>query len=109
MDVRLVYMTAGTMEEAKTIGNHLIQSDLAACANILSPMFSLYMWEGDLQEDTEVVIIAKTVTQKVPDIIREVKKIHSYECPCILTLPVDGGNPEFLQWIASEVQSSIKS
>jgi len=105
MNVRLVYMTAGTMAEAKAIGHLLVQADLAACVNILSPMTLLYVWEGDLQEDTEVVVIAKTTTEQVPHLIREVKKAHSYDCPCILTLPVDGGNPEFLQWIASEVHS----
>ncbi|CAB5130358.1 Periplasmic divalent cation tolerance protein CutA [Olavius algarvensis associated proteobacterium Delta 3] len=105
MEVRLVYMTAGTLEEAKTIGNLLIQAGLAACVNILSPMHSLYVWEGDLQEDTEVVVIAKTTAEQVPELIREVKNVHSYDCPCILTLPVDGGNPEFLQWIATEVHT----
>jgi len=109
MAIRLVYMTAGTLEEAKTIGHHLIQSGLAACVNILSPMVSLYMWEGDLQEDTEVVLIAKTTADQVQNVIREVKTLHSYDCPCILTLPVDGGNPEFLQWISSEVEAKTES
>ena len=105
MDIRLVYMTAGTMEEAQAIGRLLVNGNRAACVNILSPMQSIYRWEGDLQEDTEVVLIAKTTIDQIPRLIREVKQAHSYDCPCILTIPVDGGNSEFLQWIASEVQS----
>jgi periplasmic divalent cation tolerance protein len=62
----------------------------------------MYMWKGSLEKAQESVIIAKT-TEKLKDrLVDQVKKSHSYECPCVLFLPVAGGNPEFLRWIEEE-------
>ncbi|MFO7963932.1 MAG: divalent-cation tolerance protein CutA [Desulfobacterales bacterium] len=94
-----IYMTAGDMDEARAIGRMLVKDRLAACVNLLDKMQSLYWWDGEVQESTEVVMIAKTVDVKVPELMEKVKAMHSYECPCILTVPVTGGNPDFLSWI----------
>jgi len=102
MDVRFVYMTASSRDEARTIGKALVESNLAACINIIDNMNSLYMWDGALQDDQEVVVIAKTAEQKIPALIEKVKALHSYECPCVLSIPVESGNPEFIAWIRSE-------
>jgi len=98
-----IYMTAGSSDEAGRIGRQLIESRLAACVNIIDGMNSLYMWEGELQEDRETVLIAKTTEGRLPRLIETVKEMHSYECPCVLSLPVAGGNTEFLDWIRREV------
>ena len=103
MPINFVYMTAGSDDEAKTIAGVLVRSKLAACVNILDGMRSVYVWEGAVQEDTEWVLIAKTTAAQVPDLIEKVKEIHSYDCPCIVSLPVAGGNPAFLDWIAETV------
>ena len=68
---------------------------------------SLYRWEGAIQEDQETVLIAKTRHELMDELTETIKSNHSYECPCIIELPIDGGNPEFLQWIVSET-SRIK-
>lgn len=102
MDVRLVYMTAGSTDEARRIGRALVESNLAACVNIIDNMNSLYMWEGKLQDDPEVIVIAKTTSQRVLALIDKVKALHSYECPCVLSVAIDNGNPEFMAWIRSE-------
>ncbi len=104
MKVNLIYITTGNKEEAKTIGKELITSRLAACVNIVDNMNSLYMWEGELQDDNETILIAKTEETNVPALIEKVKSIHSYDCPCVLSLPVSDGNKAFLNWIASEVK-----
>jgi periplasmic divalent cation tolerance protein len=104
MKVNLIYITAGNKEEAKKIGKELITSKLAACVNIVDNMNSLYMWEGELQDDNETILIAKTEETHVPALIEKVKSIHSYDCPCVLSLPVSDGNKAFLNWIASEVK-----
>jgi periplasmic divalent cation tolerance protein len=104
MKVNLVYMTTGSKEEAKTIGKELVKSKLAACVNIIDSMNSIYWWEGELQDDTEVILIAKTTETLVPELIEKVKTLHSYECPCVLSLPVSDGNGSFLKWIADEVK-----
>ena len=97
-----VYMTAGSFEEAKRIGQILVSQNLAACVNLLENMTSIYIWKDKLEEDQEVVIIAKTRKTLIPKLIETVNSLHSYDCPCILELPIQGGNPEFLSWIESQ-------
>ena len=97
-----LYMTAGSVEEAKNIGKILVGQNLAACVNILENMTSIYIWKDKLEEDQEVVIIAKTRKTLMPKLIETVNSLHSYDCPCILELPIQGGNPDFLSWIKSQ-------
>jgi len=104
MKINFIYMTAGSKEEARKIGKELVISKLAACVNILDNMNSFYLWDGKVQDDTEVVMIAKTAENKVPALVEKVKSLHSYECPCIISIPVSGGNQAFLNWIAEEVK-----
>ena len=103
MPVNFIYMTAGSKSEAQKIGKALVDSRLAACVNILDNMESIYRWEEKLQVDSEVVLIAKTTETRVPRLIDKVKSLHSYDCPCIVSLPVLDGYPPFLDWIKSEV------
>ena len=97
-------MTAGSKDEARKIGQELVISRLAACVNIMDNMNSVYMWEGQVQDDTEVVMIAKTTADQMPALVEKVKSLHSYECPCIVSIPVSGGNQAFLEWIEKEVK-----
>jgi periplasmic divalent cation tolerance protein len=103
MKINFVYMTAGSKDEAAKIGKELVTSRLAACVNILDNMNSFYLWQGKIQDATEVVMIAKTTEDRIPELIKKVKSIHSYDCPCIVSLPVLGGYQPFLDWIAKEV------
>ncbi|MDE0147742.1 MAG: divalent-cation tolerance protein CutA [Rhodospirillaceae bacterium] len=102
MSATLVYMTAGSVEEARAIGASLVARRLAACVNILPGMLSQYRWEGSIQTDEEVVLIAKTRSDLVDSLTGHVREIHSYDCPCVVALPIEGGNPAFLQWIEEE-------
>ncbi|MFC1885155.1 divalent-cation tolerance protein CutA [Thermodesulfobacteriota bacterium] len=108
MKVNLVYMTAGSMEEAQKIGKEIVSQRLAACVNIIDNMNSFYWWEGELQDDREVIIIAKTREVLVPELIRRVKSLHSYDCPCVVSIPLVDGNPGFLNWIADETAPGKK-
>ena len=65
-------------------------------------MLSQYRWEGSIQTDEEVVLIAKTRSDLVDSLTGHVREIHSYDCPCVVALPIRGGNPAFLQWIVDE-------
>jgi len=103
-----VYMTAGSIEEAKNIGRELIKKNLAACVNLLENMTSIYKWGDKLEEGQEVVMIAKTRKVLMPKLIEIVNSLHSYECPCILELPIQGGNPEFLSWIETETEVTVE-
>ena len=104
MEINFIYMTAGDTEQAKKIAGELVASRLAACVNILDNMNSVYMWQGELQEDSEVVLIAKTTRERVPQLIEKVKSLHSYDCPCIVSLPVLAGHQPFLEWIEAQVK-----
>lgn len=103
-NITLVYMTFVSKSEAVAIGNELVSHRLAACVNIMDHMNSIYRWDDELQYDNEVVMIAKTTSAMVPELIEIVKANHSAECPCIISIPTTGGNPDFLTWIAGEVK-----
>ena len=101
---RLIYMTAGSADEARMIGETLVAERLAACVNLIDGMTSIYHWQGDLQRDTETVLIAKTREDRVAALTERVKTLHSYDCPCVVALPVDDGNPQFLRWIDEQIK-----
>ena len=94
-----IYMTTEDKAEARHIGRHLVESGLAACVNILDHMNSMYVWQGEFQDDQEAVMIAKTTEEKVSELVTAVKALHSYEVPCIVAFPIADGNPDFLDWI----------
>ena len=97
-----VYMTAGSIEEAKSIGQILVGQNLASCVNLFENMTSIYNWEDKLEEGHEVVMIVKTRKALMAKLIETVKSYHSYDIPCILELPIQGGNLDFLSWIERE-------
>lgn len=99
-----VYMTAATRAEARRIAKKLVDERLAACVNILGPMESVYSWKGKVCAGREVALVAKTAVSRKTALIRAVRTLHSYECPCIVCLPIDGGNPDFLRWIRESVR-----
>ncbi len=102
MSYCLAYMTAASVEEAKTIGRVLVEERLAACVNVIPGMVSVYRWEGALEEAEEAVLIAKTRVASFDELARRVAEIHPYDTPCAIRLDVAGGLPPFLDWIASE-------
>lgn len=106
MATRFIYVTAANPEQARKIGEALVEERLAACANILAPMQSIYRWEGKVQHDTEAVLIAKTRADLVKKVIARVRALHSYAVPCVVSLAVEAGNPDFLDWIARETAPS---
>jgi len=102
MERSLIYITAESAHEARKIARELVNSGLAACANIIENMNSIYRWQGKVEEAEEVIIIAKTKTSLVKELTEKVKSMHSYECPCIVSLAITEGNPDFLKWIDEE-------
>jgi periplasmic divalent cation tolerance protein len=104
MEFRLVYMTAASRDEAKAIGRALVEERLAACANVIDGMESIYWWQGKLSEEREAVLIAKTRAQLVPALTERVRALHSYTVPCVVALPLVGGNPAYLAWLEAETE-----
>ncbi len=100
--VLVVYMTASGDAEAQRIAELLITRKLAACVNILGTINSMYEWNGRVQSSTEVAMIAKTTAACFPELEKSVKKIHSYECPCIVAWPLTHGHSPFLDWVKKQ-------
>ena len=104
MSAAIVYLTAGSREEALTIGRALVEERLAACVNLLDNMTSLYWWQGKIEEGSEVVLIAKTRQDLVEPLIERARALHSYEVPSIVSWPIASGNPAYLDWIIDETR-----
>ena len=105
MTVIFVYITVGSLEEAKTISHMLITERLAGCVNIFPKMISVYRWHNEVVEDTEVVMIAKTRRDLFDTLSTRVRSLHSYETPAILVLPIDRVDQHYLQWLIDETSS----
>jgi periplasmic divalent cation tolerance protein len=102
MAASLCYVTAGSRAEAMAIGRTVVEERLAACANVLDGVTSLYWWRGELEQASEAVLILKTRTELVERLTARIRELHSYECPCVVALPIAAGNPDYLAWIAEE-------
>lgn len=99
--IRLVYATFPSPDEAERIGRTLVDTQLAACVNILPGMTSIYRWQGTVETGQEVVMIVKTTTTRADRVVAEIKRLHPYQMPAIVIVPVCGGNSDFLGWIAT--------
>ena len=102
MNHYLVYVTTPNLEQAKQIGRTLVEERLAACVNLLPHMASIYWWHGKTEEDEETVLLAKTQRSLLEKVVSRVKDLHSYDCPCVVALPIAGGSQAFLDWIQTE-------
>jgi len=106
MPVMFVYATAGDATEALSIGRAVVEERLAACANVIDGMRSVYWWQGAVQEADEAVLVLKTTDDRLGALIARVRALHSYDCPCIEALPVVAGNQGFLDWVVRETHGS---
>jgi periplasmic divalent cation tolerance protein len=95
----MVYVTATSKDEAARIGRTLVTERLAACANILPAMHSVYWWQGAVDESDEAVLILKTRKQLADKAVARIKALHSYEGPCAVVYDMAGGLPAYLDWI----------
>jgi len=102
MTQSLLYVTCADEEEAIKIGSTLVDERLAACANVLGRMSSIFRWEDKVQRATEVALILKTRSELVDQVTARVKALHSYTVPCVVALPIGAGNRDFLEWIDQE-------
>lgn len=101
----MVYMTAADREEAHRIASVLVEERLAACANILGSIESIYHWKGTIERDAEVAFTAKTTAVRFDALAERVRSLHSYETPCIVALPFARGDAAFLDWIEEHTRS----
>jgi periplasmic divalent cation tolerance protein len=104
-DPIVVFMTAANGEEATRLADMLVGAHLAACVQILPEMESVYRWQGKVERQAEVLLIAKTTRGKFDDLEREVRALHSYDTPEIVAVPIVAGSAPYLEWLAKAAGS----
>lgn len=100
-DHLIVFITAGSDEEARRIGDALVVRKLAACAN-LTPVTSIFFWDDAMQDESEILLIVKTRAALFDALMQAVKDLHSYDTPEIIALPIVRGSQDYLDWITAE-------
>ncbi len=90
-------------KEAHKIASFLVKKKLVACANIINNVDSIFTWKGKVIKAKEILIVGKTMNKNVQKIIQIVKKLHSYDIPCVIFFDIKNGNTDFLKWIIKSV------
>ncbi len=106
-DIVLIYTTWPDPETAERAGRVLVEERLAACVNRLAAMQSIYSWDGAVQCDEEWPMLIKTTKARVDEICRQIRDLHPYDVPAVAVVPVVGGDPEFLGWIAGQTAPGL--
>ena len=107
-EVIVVFMTAANPEEAGRLAETLVENRLAACVQILPEIESVYRWQGKVERQREVLLIAKTTRAKFEELEKKVRAIHSYETPEIVALPLSDGSGPYLEWLSASVAVASK-
>lgn len=103
-DKIVVLVTCGSAKEAQRIGRALVESRYAACANVVqAPVQSIYRWKGRVESAKEFLIILKTSRKRFPALEREVRRLHGYDVPEIIALPIERGSRAYLKWVSESV------
>lgn len=97
---RVVLVTCGSIAEARKIGRRVVEKKLAACANIVPRVESIYRWKGKVERAREVLMVMKTTDQRVRELEREVNQAHSYDVPEFIVSPIVAGSKQYLRWIS---------
>ena len=102
---RVVLVTCGTLSESRKIARRVVERRFAACVNVLrSPMDSYYTWKGQLEVAREYLLVMKTTKNRLAELEKEVKRLHSYEVPEFITLAITHGSRAYLSWLQRSVR-----
>ena len=105
-DLILIYITCGSVEDARCIGRHLLEKRVCGCVNIFPEMQPMYWWPpkaNTIEEQPEVVLIVKTLQKYFTKVEAEVRRLHPAETPCLIAMPVSNVNNDYYQWIKGEL------
>ena len=98
----VVFVTASSNEEAEKLGRMIVESRLAACANLVSGVRSIFRWDNQVSVENECLMIIKTTQERYSELETVIRQHHSYAVPEIIALPVVAGSATYLDWIRSE-------
>ena len=99
MKIYFIYVTFGSLKEAKRLGGQLVKNKLAACTNIIPTIYSTYVWKNKTMMDKECSMIVKTSRSKLKKAMKFIIKEHSYECPAVSAFPIESAHKDFQRWI----------
>jgi len=102
-----LFFVTGPENDMKELSKRLVEERLAACVNVIDKIKSVYWWEGRISEDAESLLIIKTESSKVQELIEFVRRNHPYKVPEVIGIEVSVGNPEYLNWILESLSSKI--
>ena len=108
MKIYFIYVTFGSLKEAKRLGAQLVKNKLAACTNIIPTIYSTYVWKNKTMMDKECSMIVKTSKSRVKEAIKFIAKKHSYECPAVSAFPIESAHSDFQQWINEQTMTKLK-
>lgn len=100
----VVFVTAPSAKEARTLGRILVEKRLAACVNVFPSLHSIFTWKGKLRKQAEVLMVIKTTGRRYPRLEREVKARHSYTVPEIIAIPIVRGSKAYLDWVVASTR-----
>src|SRR5271166_4419703 len=103
-DKRLVLTTCSSLAEARTIAQALVERQMAACANIVPQIESIYRWQGEVETATEWLLLIKTTADACQGLRQALSELHSYELPECIEIPIEGGSAAYLKWIGESVR-----
>ena len=101
MSVIVVFSTFPSEDKAAAIARTLVSEGLAACANLVPPVRSIYRWQGEICDERETLAILKTTRERFDALRDRLVTLHPYEVPEVIALPVEAGHAPYLDWVAS--------
>jgi len=102
-DKQIVLTTVGSEDEARKIAEHLVETQLAACVNIIPHVESVYRWQGKLESSREWLLLIKTSSERFPAARDAIRAMHSYELPECIAINIEDGSPDYLEWLAESL------
>lgn len=104
-DVVVLYTTWPDADTAASVGRDAVEARLAACANVLAPMRSIYRWQGELQDDAEIPMLLKATRSSASELTMFILSRHPFTTPCVIALPIlaDISNPAYVAWILDAI------
>ncbi|MBT88643.1 MAG: divalent-cation tolerance protein CutA [Candidatus Marinimicrobia bacterium] len=105
MEYVLILSTVSKIEDAQTIANHLVSNRMAACVNFIPNLESVYKWKNKVCKENEFLLMIKTTANKETNVYDSLSEIHPYDTPEIITLPIQYGSKDYLDWISESVES----
>lgn len=102
---RIVLTTTANLDDARTLGHRLVEEHLAVCASIIPAVESIYHWQGAIEESKEVLLLLKTIEDKLETLEARLNQLHTYETPEFLILSVESAGSKYLQWLTDSLQA----